>query len=962
MIAVRPIRPGQDSDPGSQMQWPPLPPSLRNHLLGLLVLVLVPTLALGAVAAAHVMRNYQQAVKDGLQDTARALAVAVDRDIEGRLSTLAALAASPRLDGGTAHLDDFAQHARRAAAAIGAAITVIDPDFRLVFHTDLAPGEVLPPTGATEAVRTALATRRPAVSSLLTGVVSGVPVVLVIMPVVRDGTVRMLLAARLAPERLARLLAGQAPSDGGTTAVFDGNRRVVARSTGQADWVGREAPDWLAAALAGGEQGVVTGSTDERGRLLVAYHRLALAPGWAVTVAEPTAVHSPVRTDPALGLALGGLSIFGLGLVAVGGLHRRVVRPIEALTRRAEALVTPGAPAVNPDPAGVAEFERLRRSLLEAEAALQARAAAEARSRNALAESERRYRRLAETGNMVLWRADPEGRLVHSHGWWLLTGQPAEAARGDGWLAMLHAEDAPAMRAIWRAAVAARQPASVECRVRTRLGTLLWVRVRAVPIFDADHDLVEWAGVVEDVDARRRAEQVTRDLLATLDLAAVLERGPDGRIRFWSAGCERLYGWTAAEAIGAPVRDLLRPVFPGPAAAIDEALARTGEWSGELLHHTRTGEERIILCRMVRRPGAEDRPETVLEALMDMTALRRTERALHESESRVLRALDAARIGAWEWDLATDRLTGSPGREEVLLGRPTGFLRYRADALALMHPADRQQVVEAMERIQTGASATLDVEFRIMHSDGGIRWLRSVGRATLGPEGAPQRVSGVSIDVTDQRAARQREVLLAREVDHRAKNALAVVQSVLRLTSMEEPRAYAAAVGARVSALSRAHSLLAREGWAGADLRALIEREVTSQASTSEAVTLDGPELRLAAIAVQPVAMVLHELARNAAQHGPLSRDGGRLRIAWRVGRREWEDGMLRLCWQETGGPAPAAPPAHRGFGLRVIEATIRSQLGGSLEMRWTGTGLDCEIALALARWSAEDADGAQAA
>jgi hypothetical protein len=197
-----------------------------------------------------VLRSYHAAVEQGLQDTARGLAIAVDREIEGRLSTLAALAASPWLDGGAAELTAFALHARRAAAAIGASITVIDRDLRLLFHTDLAPGEPLPPTGAADAARSALALHRPVLGSLVLGAVSRTPTILVIMPVIRDDAVVLLLATALAPNDLAQILAAQALADGGTATVLDSHNRVVARSSEQAGWVGRTAPDWLAAALA----------------------------------------------------------------------------------------------------------------------------------------------------------------------------------------------------------------------------------------------------------------------------------------------------------------------------------------------------------------------------------------------------------------------------------------------------------------------------------------------------------------------------------------------------------------------------------------------------------------------------------------------------------------------------------------------------------------------------------------
>jgi PAS domain S-box-containing protein len=222
--------------------------------------------------------------------------------------------------------------------------------------------------------------------------------------------------------------------------------------------------------------------------------------------------------------------------------------------------------------------------------------------------------------------------------------------------------------------------------------------------------------------------------------------------------------------------------------------------------------------------------------------------------------------------------------------------------------------------------------------------------------------TGIMRDISARKADEARRLLLIREVDHRAKNALAVVQSVLRLTPANEPRAFAAAVQARVAALARAHSLLAESGWSGADLRAVAERELAPYAAQpGPAAILDGPPVPLAPAAVQPFAMVLHELATNAAKHGALSALGGRVEVRWRIGRRTGEDGHLRLRWAETGGPA-ATPPARSGFGTRVIEGTVRGQLGGIVERRWEAAGLVVEVAVPLARATAVRAAGRETA
>ena len=212
------------------------------------------------------------------------------------------------------------------------------------------------------------------------------------------------------------------------------------------------------------------------------------------------------------------------------------------------------------------------------------------------------------------------------------------------------------------------------------------------------------------------------------------------------------------------------------------------------------------------------------------------------------------------------------------------------------------------------------------------------------------------------RALEQRE-LLVREVDHRAKNALTMVQSVLRLTRSDDPRAFARAVEGRVATLARAQGLLAEVRWTEVDLCALLGGELAAFLPVREAIDdapglhLHGPRVMLLPVAAQPVSMIAHELATNATKYGALSAAGGRVTLSW---WREEAAGTLRLRWAETGGPPVPGPPGRRGFGSRVIETVVVSQLGGTVARQWEADGLVCDIALPLARVAAIGrADGA---
>lgn len=175
-----------------------------------------------------------------------------------------------------------------------------------------------------------------------------------------------------------------------------------------------------------------------------------------------------------------------------------------------------------------------------------------------------------------------------------------------------------------------------------------------------------------------------------------------------------------------------------------------------------------------------------------------------------------------------------------------------------------------------------------------------------------------------------------REVDHRAKNMLALVQALIRMTQAGTVPQYTAALRGRVEALGRVQTLLTDSRWSGADLGHLIRDELTPY-KFGERIRLAGPRLMLPPATAQAVAMILHELTTNAVKYGALAVPQGRLRVEWQTA------GNLTLQWTEEGVPA-SSPPERRGFGTTVIESSIAEQLGGTVRLDWRPTGLACEI------------------
>lgn len=195
-------------------------------------------------------------------------------------------------------------------------------------------------------------------------------------------------------------------------------------------------------------------------------------------------------------------------------------------------------------------------------------------------------------------------------------------------------------------------------------------------------------------------------------------------------------------------------------------------------------------------------------------------------------------------------------------------------------------------------------------------------------------------DITARRANEQAQTLLAREVDHRAKNILAVISSLVSLTRAPTPAAYVESLSGRIAAMSRAHGLLAQQRWQGASLGRIAEEELEAHTEVAQ-FRCAGPELVLAARAVQPISMLIHELATNAVKYGALSVPNGEVDLSW----GPMGMGGIRLHWIERGGP-PVTEPQQPGFGSTLIKQIIGNQLGGTIDAQWKPGGFEMIVHL----------------
>ncbi len=320
--------------------------------------------------------------------------------------------------------------------------------------------------------------------------------------------------------------------------------------------------------------------------------------------------------------------------------------------------------------------------------------------------------------------------------------------------------------------------------------------------------------------------------------------------------------------------------------------------------------------------------------------------SLEESEGQFRTAFDRSVIGMAQADAQSFRLLRVNARFCRITGYTEAELLGGMTLSDLVHSGDRARDLRRFRAATAGRDAGT-IETRCMRKDGSVIHVQMDCVLAEAAPGHPARFYAVLQDITERRATAERQALLAREVDHRAKNLLAVMQSIIRLTHAPDLRSYIRAIDGRISAVARAHSLLAAERWRHARLRRLVQEELAPYGAAAERIQTDGPDLLLLPDAVQALGMALHELATNAAKYGALSVLGGALSITWGLAEAE---GLLKLRWQERGGPLVKRPGARRGFGSRVIAATIKEQLGGQVAMAWETAGLRCDIAIPISR------------
>jgi PAS domain S-box-containing protein len=327
------------------------------------------------------------------------------------------------------------------------------------------------------------------------------------------------------------------------------------------------------------------------------------------------------------------------------------------------------------------------------------------------------------------------------------------------------------------------------------------------------------------------------------------------------------------------------------------------------------------------------------------------EAELRESEERFRQFAEASSGAMWIRDAATLAMEyASPAIATIYGVEPGTLLGDVALWAAAIVPEDRDLALEHLERAQRGQAVAH--EFRIHRpSDRTVRWIKNTAFPLRDANGSIKRIGGILEDVTEAKLAIEHQGVLLAELQHRVRNTMAIVRSIVTRTAerAENVREYADLMTGRLLALARVQALLTRAPNDNVSLKTLVRDELSAQAQHEGQYVLDGPDIALSPKAAEVLTLAVHELATNALKYGALSVSDGKVNVQWSTFEKQGSP-WLDFNWVEEG--APEQPPEHkhrkRGFGIELIERRIPYELGGSGQVSIEAGGARCHLEFPL--------------
>jgi PAS domain S-box-containing protein len=558
-----------------------------------------------------------------------------------------------------------------------------------------------------------------------------------------------------------------------------------------------------------------------------------------------------------------------------------------------------------------------------------------------------RAQAVARTGS---WRFDINRKAFtgSAEAFRIFGNRPGTPVTFESFLAAVHPDDREHVDRSWLAALKGA-PYDIEFRITVDKETK-WLRGRAELEYDPAGNLLGSFGSVQDITDKKEAEDRLRQSEARYRMLHETLRDPfvqasmDGRIiEFNDLYCQML-GYSPDEVRALTYQELTPERWHDYEEGIVQNQIIPHGYSDvyEKEYRRKDGTIFPVELRTILSRDTAGRPHSMWAIVRDISGRKQAEEALRASEERYRGIFEHAGIG-----IAISSLEG-----RIMSFNPafSAMLGYTEDELCghafveLIHPEDRETNLAEIQRLIAQHIPSIEITNRYISKSGKPIWVRKHVSLLSDASGKPTNFFALVTDITERKRQEEQIKLLMREVNHRSKNILTVVQAIARQTVAVSPDDFIDRFGRRIEALAAGQDLLVENKWRGANLDELVRSQLAHfKDLIGQRIRLRGPPVFVSAHAAQTIGLIMHELATNAGKYGALLASSGQVEIEWSLNRREIGKETVVLCWRESGGPM-VNPPTQRGFGSTVLCDMATLSLNAKVELDFSGMGLSWRL------------------
>ena len=566
------------------------------------------------------------------------------------------------------------------------------------------------------------------------------------------------------------------------------------------------------------------------------------------------------------------------------------------------------------------------------------------------------------------------GKTQVSAGYAAIHGLPegtTETTRCE-WRDRIHPEDVGRLDGLRNQAFAERwRDYYVEYRIVVPDRGVRWLESRNFISYDGDGNAQRVIGVNIDVTERKLTEHALAERNTQLELASKTARIGSFTVDFSTGvvkltpGCATIFGLPegTVEMSRAVGRELVHPEdLPQLELRREQAfLSQQREFISQFrIVRAENREVRWLETRNLIFYDQRGKPSHLIGVSIDLTERKLAEDTVAERNLQLELAGKAGLVGHFAYNPCTEIMQISQGYAAIH-AFPEGTTEIaRSKCLAGVHPDDIGRVEQFRSDAFRERRREYNLEYRIIRPGGEMRWVETRFSIAYDRDADPYRVIGVSIDITERKRMEEGQRVLIAELDHRVKNALATVSAVVSHTRQGARTigGFVDALEGRIRSMAITQELLSSRQWQGLSLADLVRREIAPYATPNN-TEINGPDITLRAEAGQALAMVLHELATNAAKYGALSAKHGRVSVRWDRQLNGQSRSYLVLDWRETGGP-PVVDAGNSGYGTSTIRDLLAYEFGGTVDLVFAPEGVQCRLELP-ADWLSDDIDSVSA-